>query len=216
MSTKGGSVTCPLGDIHPHLDGWGTIRALRLVGSQPQLVGEDLPDLEGFGADLTHGANFGGDPYWGQVLEERRRKSVPAAVADIVETLRQSGKSAGVDTAAAISVRTGVPVTEAAVEVIATRKMGRAELESRLANNRAALARARAKGNRRQARRFQVRVLAIEKRLSEIGQGKKQAVKDLPGVAGDSERIPPWVTYAGLGLGALSVVIALAGMGKRK
>jgi hypothetical protein len=216
MSSGYGKSTCPMGEIRPHLDGIGTIRALRLVGSQPQLIGEDLPPIDGYGAHLTHGNNFGGDPYWGQVLEDRRRKSVPGAIADVIEVLRQSGKKAGVDTAAAVSIQTGAPITEAALEVISTRKMGRSELESRLATNRAALAQARSKGQRARARRLKVRIVALEKRLGEVSMGQTQAVKDLPGVAGDSQRIPAWVTYAGVGLGALSVLIALAGTRKRR
>ena len=213
-----------MGEIQPRLGGLGVTRSLRLVGSQPHLIGEDLPDLDssdlsGYGAYITHGNNFNGygaDAYWGQVLEDRRRKNIPSAIADVVDVLRQSGKKAGIDTAAAISIRTGVPVTEAAIEVISTRKMGKQELESRLATNRAALAQARSQGKRNKARRLKVRVLALEKRLSEISQGQNQAVKDLPGVAGEASRIPPWVTYAGLGLGALSVLIAIAGARKRK
>lgn len=204
--------TCPYGSIEPH---YGVIRPLRLVGAQPELIGEELPS-DDLGAYLTHGNNFGGDPYWGQVVEERRGRSAAASIADVLQTLRQSGKKAGVDTAAAISIQTGVPVTEAAVEVIATRKLSSDELQSRLATNRAALARARTRGQTAQARKIKVRILALEQRLSQVQAGQKQAVADLPGVAGDAARIPPWVTYAGLGLGALSVVIALAGMRKNR
>lgn len=206
--------TCPFGSIEPR--GFGAIRPLRLVGAQPALVGEDLPNIDEYGAYLTHGSNFGGDPYWGQVIEDRRAPSAASSIADVIQTLRQSGKKAGVDTAAAISLRTGVPVTEAAVEVIATRKLSADELQSRLATNRAALSRARSKGQSGKARRIRVRILALEQRLSQVEKGQKQAVADLPGVAGDAARIPPWVTYAGLGLGALSVMIALAGLRKSR
>tara|TARA_R110000824_G_scaffold55256_5_gene152299 strand:- start:3133 stop:3798 length:666 start_codon:yes stop_codon:yes gene_type:complete len=221
MKTPYGQLTYPMGEIRPRHTDLGTMGPLRMVGSQPQLIGEDLPDLDsselsGYGVHFTHGDNFGGDAYWGQVLKDTRKKNIPSAVADIVDALRLSGKKAGVDTAAAISIQTGVPLTEAALEVIATRKMGVTELQSRLATNRAAFARAKAQGKRNKARRLKVRVLALEKRLSEVSQGQMQAVSDLPGVAGEASRIPPWVTYAGLGLGALSVIIAISGKRKGK
>ena len=174
-----------------------------------------------YGATLVRGNHFGGDPYWGayvpQVLESRKKKSVPGAIAAVLETLRQSGKEAGVDTAAALSVQTGVPLTEAALEVISTRKMGREELESRLANTKAAHANARKARKWNKARRLKVRMMALQSRLADLGQGKKHPVKDLPGSAGESLRIPPWVAYAGIGLGAASLIVGFIGLkGKPK
>ena len=107
-------ITDPLGSVRSPYSEYGKIPSLRLAASEPELIGQDpIPYLEtdGFGATVIAGSNYGA---LGQIIDQKRTNPV-TAIADVLETFRQSGKKAGLDTAAAISVREGVPVTEAAL-----------------------------------------------------------------------------------------------------
>jgi hypothetical protein len=151
----------------------------------------------------------------GQVEYESRR-SAPAAIASVLTVFRQAGKKAGLDTAAAISVREGIPVTEAAIEVISTKKMGADDLERRIAKLEAAASVAKSRGQRNKHKRYRIRLAALRARLADVNRGRKQAMADDPAIAGDKGRIPAWVTWAGLGLGAASLFLALRASGQKR
>lgn len=166
-----------------------------------------------FGAMVVAGNNYGA---LGQIIEQKRANPV-TAITDVIETFRQSGKQAGLDTAASISVREGVPVTEAALEVISTRKMGAQELQRRIAGVKAELRSARARKQRTKAKKLAVRLAALQARLRDVQSGKKQAIADDKAIAGDSTRIAPWITYASLAVGVAGLFVALYGIaGKKK
>ncbi|MAH45659.1 hypothetical protein CMI37_07505 [Candidatus Pacearchaeota archaeon] len=201
-------LTHPLGEVTSPYSAVGVMGPLRMAAGQPALVGEDL----GYGADVVASNHYGRTT---EVIYESRRSPV-LAISDVLKTLRQTGRKAGLDTAAAISVREGVPVSEAAIEVIATRGMGEDDLARRIAKLETALASARAKRQRRRSKQLRVKIAALKMRLRDVTKGKKQAVRDMPGIAGDKGRIPPWVTWAGLALGAASLVVAVQATRKGK
>ena len=161
---------------------------------------------------VVAGNNYGA---LGQIIEQKRSNPV-TAIADVLETFRQSGKKAGLDTAAAISVREGVPVTEAALEVISTKKMGAQELQRRIAGVSAQLRTARSNRQSTKAKKLSVRLAALKARLRDVQSGKKQAIADDKAIAGDSNRIAPWVTYASLAVGVAGLFVALYGMTRKK
>ena len=165
------------------------------------------PSIDGYGGNLI-ASNHYGDLGVAEILVERR-SSAPAAISAVVSTLRNIGKNAGLDTAAAISVREKIPVSAAALEVISTRGMGEDDLQRRIAQLEAKAAVAKNRRQRRKHKELRVRIVALRSRLSDVRKGRVQGVKDMKAVAGDKSRIPPWVTYAGLALGAASVVIAV-------
>ena len=166
------------------------------------------------GANLIARNHYGG--YGASEVLVEKRSSAPAAIASVLSTLRNVGKNAGLDTAAAISVREGIPVSEAALEVISTSKLGAEDIKRRIAKLEAAAAVAKAKRQRSRYKKYRVRIAALRARLRDIDKGRVQAVRDVPAIAGDKSRIPPWVTWAGLGLGAASLLVALLSMGKGK
>lgn len=166
------------------------------------------------GAHLIAADHYGG--YGASEVLVEQRSSAPAAIASVLSTLRNVGKNAGLDTAAAISVREGIPVSEAALEVISTSKLGAEDIKRRIAKLEAAAATAKAKRQRSRYKKYRVRIAALRARLRDVEKGRVQAVRDVPTVAGDKSRIPPWVTWAGLGLGAASLLVALVSMGKGK
>ena len=174
-------------------------------GESPFFGGD--PSIDGYGGNLI-ASNHYGDLGVAEILVERR-SSAPAAISAVVSTLRNIGKNAGLDTAAAISVREKIPVSAAALEVISTRGMGEDDLQRRIAQLEAKAAVAKNRRQRRKHKELRVRIVALRARLSDVRKGRVQGVKDMKAVAGDKSRIPPWVTYAGLALGAASVVIAV-------
>ena len=166
-------------------------------------------DLGGHMVASNHYSGFG------QVLAESR-SSAPAAIASVLSVFRTAGKRAGLDTAAAISVREGIPVTEAAIEVISTKKLGADDLERRIAKLEAASQVAKSRGQRRTYKKYRIRLAALRARLKDVKRGRKQALADDPAIAGDKGRIPAWVTWAGLGLGAASLLLALRASGQKR
>lgn len=170
--------------------------------------------MNGYAGTLIASNHYGD---FGQAVPgTEKRRSAPAAIADVLETLRQAGKEAGLDTAAAISVREGIPVSEAAIEVISTRGMGAPELKRRIANLQAKYRVARSKKQRYRAKDLRVRIAALKARLRDVQSGRVQAVADMSAIAGDSTRVPPWVAYAGVGLGVASLAVALLSLNKGK
>ena len=174
---------------------------------------QNASHISGYGGTLIASNNYG---QTGSGVIYEQRASAPRAIADVIETLRQAGKQAGLDTAASISVREGVPVSEAALEVISTRGMGAVELKRRIAGLQAKYKVAQSRRQFSKAKTIKIRLEALKARLRDVQNGKLQAVADMKAVAGDSSRIPPWVTYAGLGLGVASLAIALLSLGKGK
>jgi BMFP domain-containing protein YqiC len=182
--------------------------------SSQAAAAQNAPGFQGYGGTLI-ASNHYGDVYQAGVVSQKR-VSAPAMIADVLSILRQAGKGEGLDTAAAMTVREGLPVSEAAVEVIATRKLGKKDLERRIARLEAKAAVAKSQGDTTKYKKLKVRVAALRARLKDVRAGKVQAVRDLPEVAGDKGRIPSWVTWAGLALGAASLVVAVMAVKRRK
>ena len=177
-----------------------------------QISSQATAAKQNFGGHMVASNHYGG---YGEAVSDSRR-SAPAAIASVLSVFREVGKNAGLDTAAAISVREGIPVTEAALEVISTKKMGAQDLERRIAKLEAGASVAKAKGQRGRYKKYRIRLAALRARLEDVKRGRKQALADDPAIAGDKGRIPPWVTWAGLGLGAASLVVTLFAMSKKR
>jgi hypothetical protein len=220
---RGGRVPFKVG--RPFLRGYG-----ELAPSAPQMdanfstsptqissqagAAQNAQGFHGYGATLV-ASNHYGAVYQAGVISQKR-VSAPAMIADVLSVLRNVGRGEGLDTASAMTVRQGLPVSEAAVEVIASRKLGKKDLESRIASLEAKAAVAKSKGDTAKYNKLRVRAAALRARLKDVRAGKVQAVRDLPEVAGDKGRIPSWVTWAGLALGAASLVVAVMAVKRRK
>jgi hypothetical protein len=198
----------PYGDL-VQMDANFSTSPLEISSQAASMSKQGWGNLHGHMVASNHYGDFGA------VLSERR-SSAPGAIASVLSAFREAGKNAGLDTAAAISVREGVPVTEAAIEVITTKKLGADDLERRIAKLEAAATVAKAKGQRTKYKRYRVRLAALRARLNDVKRGRKQAMADDPALAGDKGRIPAWVTWAGLGLGAASLLVALASAGGQR
>lgn len=133
----------------------------------------------------------------------------PAPIDAVVAALKQNGEAAGL----AVARRFGAGMVDGAQAWIKSRAWTEEQLAAEIARLRAL--RAKAPGASPD-----LRIEFLEKRIAEVraarakAQTPPQAVADLPEVA--RHGIPPWVSYAGLGLAALSLLYAITRPGKGK
>jgi hypothetical protein len=131
-------------------------------------------------------------------------------IADIVNAFRSGGKQAGTVTAVNASVLYGPGIVDAAKTYLDGRADDVPALQRRLAYYRTY--HAQASGQRKERLGFQIKML--ETRLDALRvDPTEQAVADDPAQPGDTQKkadkIPKWLPYAALGIGAAGLFITL-------
>ena len=136
---------------------------------------------------------------------------IPRSIIFIIEGFEIGGKDEGLRRAAEIDRKWPAEqgaAMEAAVEYLTARSLAPPEIKKRLANIRAAKTRAKNTRMKRLERTLKFRENALLRRLAAIGNGKDQAVADLPDVP-TPKKAPDWMPYLTVGIAVAGLILAM-------